>query len=126
MDRETALQARQAFVEAVAILAAPADAQIAWLTGIGTRPSADELGLEFDDWYQILDQLQEQGVVSRSALAVSEELSTALTQLSKEQWDEAALGEPAWMHVRRAAGLALVELLKSAPQPRSVFVQAAS
>lgn len=126
VDREAALQARQAFVAAVAILAAPADAQIAWLAGLGTRPSADELALEFDDWYQLLDQLQGIGVVSSSAVALSEDLSAVLTQLNNEQWDESALTGPTWTLVRHAAGLALVELLRSAPEPRSVFVQAAS
>lgn len=127
MEREAAINARRALVEAVAILAAPAESQLAWLASIGTRPSADELALEFDDWYQLVPQMETLGVVSRRAVVLAAALSQALSDIGDEQWDEAALGAAAaWDHVRHSAGLTLVELLKSSPEPRSAYVRAAS
>lgn len=127
MERDAALNARRALVEAVALLAAPADAQAAWLSSIGTSPSADELALEFGDWYQLLGQLEALGLVSSSAVSSSDALSHALAELPEGSWDESALARhPMWAQIRHFAGLALVELVTSSPEPRATYVRAAS
>lgn len=127
MEREWALNARRALVEAVAILAAPAEAQVARLSSIGTRPSADELALEFDDWYQLIPQLEALGIVSQRTADLADGVARALTGIREGQWEESALAaNPAWNHVRQSAGLTLVELLKSSPEPHPAYVRAAS
>ncbi len=127
MELDAAMNVRRALIESVAILAAPAEAQIAWLASIGAGPLADELGLEFDDSYRLLPELESLHVVSAVANQLSTEVSTALDGIPRSEWTESAIAtEPAWERVRRSAGLALVALLESSPEPRSVYVHVAS
>lgn len=127
MERDMAMNVRRALIESVAVLAAPANAQIAWLTSIGTGPLADELGLEFDSWYRLLPELESLHVVSSVATQLSKAVSDALEEVPQSKWTETALTfDPAWERVRRSAGLALVALLESSPEPRSVYVRTAS
>jgi hypothetical protein len=119
------MNARRAFLEAIAILAAPAEAQVAWLASIGTGRSADELALEFDDWYRLIPQLSELGMVSAGAAELADGVSAALSAIPKAEWSDKSLANaPAWERVRRSAGLALVALMECSPEPRTVYVHA--
>ena len=88
---------------------------------------AAQAPLEFDDWYQLLGQMEALGLVSASAVSSSDALSQALAELPEGGWDESALARhPMWAQIRHFAGLALVELVRSSPEPRATYVRAAS
>jgi hypothetical protein len=97
-------------------LAKPASEQIAYLKALGTYPSADELGLEFDDVAgavlgdeQILSEEQRESV-----RAVDELLETMSGPQHAELWTgEGLLGSDEWQRVRDAAAVALAGL----PEP---------
>ncbi len=115
MNRDEAILARQQLWNATALLASPSDAQIAWLQKVGTYPLADELVLEFDDSAAVLDQLVSAGLVTEAGAAAVARANDALDQLQQGDTDwsaESLAVSGLWNEVRRAAGMALVELLE--------------
>src|SRR5207244_10662977 len=97
---------------AVANLAADPDAQAAYLRGLGTWPSLDELALELDD-------VAEAAVVGApTPLRESvDRLSRRLDEMSGEAnahlWQPSALYAPEWADVRSLAQRALAVMGQS-------------
>jgi hypothetical protein len=126
MERESGLRIRRGLQDSIALLASPAEAQIAWLKELGVAPLADELALEFDELTQLIPQLESAGVLGRGAVVAIAELSSAVEAIPthREAWTEAALAtDVRWANIRRLAGLALVSLLISAPDEVNPLVQ---
>ncbi|WP_328612570.1 hypothetical protein OHS18_24820 [Amycolatopsis sp. NBC_00355] len=89
----------------------PAERQQAWLREIGIPVCADELALEFDDFYEDLGRSPGHGEAT-PALA---ELDRLLTRMSGEVnahlWTfDALAAEPDWRRVRELATAALAVL----------------
>ncbi|WP_410669524.1 hypothetical protein [Amycolatopsis sp. cmx-4-68] len=96
------------FREALTRLTWPAERQQAWLREIGVPGLADELALEFDDFYEPLGRSLGHG----DATPVLAELDALLTRMSGEVnahlWRPDALtSEPDWQRVRELATAAL-------------------
>ncbi len=84
--------------EAVARLAASATVQRAYLQELGVVPSADELGLEFDDALApVRHQLHGEAA---AALRILDEL---LSEMDETLWSTNALEDQAWQRVRETA-----------------------
>jgi len=103
-----------AWVRAIAVLAASAEHQEAWLDSLGPVASwnVSELGLEFDDGYLLLDQWVEAGWVASAAVQPIAALNSMLDQMSGEGnaalWTREALRQhEAWRKVRTLAVAAL-------------------
>jgi hypothetical protein len=126
MERESGLRIRRGLQDSIALLASPAEAQIAWLKELDVAPLADELALEFDELTQLIPQLESAGVLDRGAVDAIAELSSAVEAIPalREAWTEAALAtDVRWANIRRLAGLALVSLLISAPDEVNPLVR---
>ena len=97
-------------VRTVSLLGASADAQREHLQALGTWPSLDELGLEFDDIYPCLPALRSTQVVSDQAAAAVDRVFRLL-RVSRganvQFWDAASLPGSQWEAVREAAQAAL-------------------
>ncbi|NBH03777.1 hypothetical protein [Amycolatopsis sp. SID8362] len=96
------------FREALTRLTWPAERQQAWLREIGIPHAADELAMEFDDFYADLGRSIGHG----EAAPVLAELDGLLDRMSGEVnahlWDaEALVTEPDWQRVRELATAAL-------------------
>ena len=91
-------------------LASPPDEQEAYLRQLGTRPSLDELALEFDEEYQRLRQ-QQREVRPPVYLAALQALDVQLDAMSGENnsklWTAEALHHDEWTRVRALAREAL-------------------
>jgi hypothetical protein len=118
MDKDmTGLDARAlaSFVRAVAILALPADGQIAWLHSLdlpGQPRYVDELALEFDDGYLLSPQFVTNGWLAQEATKPLAALNVLLSDMSgsehAELWTLDALAtSPLWIKVRHQARVAL-------------------
>ena len=118
MDASNAEKVRSYLQDSLAILASPAEAQKVYLERLGTLPLTDELVLEFDDWAGLVPQLAALEVISPAAHAAVNRLLSTLEalQAAESDWElEQLRSLPEWQAVRRAAGLALVELLQPVP-----------
>lgn len=96
------------FVRAVAVLALPAEAQLAYLTSIGVPDGVDELALEFDDGRLLARQFEELGWISALFRARVAPLNALLDEMSGEDraelWTASALGAASeWERVRSLA-----------------------
>lgn len=94
------------------LAAAPA-AQIAYLDGLGTQGSADEIALEFDDAFGAMEQLVAAGVLTSEAAEALQKVDRSLADLSAMQdiWTFDALRtREEWRDVARLAGRALALL----------------
>ncbi|GIF04731.1 hypothetical protein Asi03nite_22690 [Actinoplanes siamensis] len=104
-------------MRAVAVLALPAEAQLAWVGQLLHQdiPLADELALEFDDGLRLVPTFIERGWISASALPVLTELENQLRAMSGEQnaslWEpDAVTSRPEWHRVRVLARATLTQL----------------
>jgi hypothetical protein len=102
------------FVRAIAILALPAESQIAWIDGLGVEVAGvDELALEFDDGFRLLPQFLERHWLSDGLRVHADEIDRLLTQMSGPQgpWSVDELrSDPRWADVRSRAAQALSEI----------------
>jgi hypothetical protein len=99
---------------AVQRLAAPADEQVRHLVELGSAPSADELALEFDDFFRPAVGALGDSVPARRLMLRLADLDDLLRALSErddpELWTTAALEtSPDWADVRERAAAALRE-----------------
>ena len=109
------VKALTSFLRAVAILALPADGQIAWLHSLdlpGQPHYVDELALEFDDGYLLLPQFVTKGWLAQQATEPLAALDVLLSDMSgsehAELWTLDALAtSPLWIEVRHQARVAL-------------------
>jgi hypothetical protein len=93
--------------EHLALLTSDADNQERYLRATGTSDLLDELGLEGDDYYEVL---QAQPRFQRSV--AFDAVSRALTDIPRDDWrGRAALDRAAWENVRTAARLALASAM---------------
>lgn len=106
-----------AWVRAIGILALPADQQATWLDSLGPVAAwnIDELGLEFDDGYVLLDQWIKAGWVDQKSLVPIAALNTRLDEMSGERnaalWTRQALAQhQAWREIRELATAVLITL----------------
>ena len=106
-----------AFVRAVAVLALPAEAQLAWAGQLLHQdvPLVAELAWEFDDGLRLVPTFIERDWISASALPVLTELDNQLSVMSGEQnaslWEtDAVTIRPEWHRVRALARAALTQL----------------
>jgi len=84
--------------------------QEAYLKAIGTFPSLDELGLEFDDIYLAVCEENTIGLTNnqkRSLKEVNEALLKISGDLHKEEWMSVSLGNASWAQIRLLAKEAL-------------------
>lgn len=113
--------------EAIERLAKPAKEQIAWLQEIDTYPSADELALEFDDWFRLADQLVGARIISQEAFDAMKPIDALLDEMSgpKPLWSPAALRDaPEWETIRQQAREVLPLMPRSwRPSPNAVPVR---
>jgi hypothetical protein len=97
--------------EEVELLAAPPDAQLAWLRR--ERLPVDELALQLDDSVQIgwLDRLQQSGLLGERAvgelLALHAAVMNLLTDEHQQLWADEGLTESEWLGLRELAGRAV-------------------
>ena len=110
--------------EAVANLAASADAQVSYLddsfAGLTGGQSAeaygnDELGMEFDDSFMAVGHMLEYGEISQAEIDALRSLDEMLSQWSgsehKDFWARKALfGDPRWQAIRLRASEVLALL----------------
>ena len=83
MDRDLAEAGRTNLLNAVAILASPLEAQLVWLERIGTLPLIDELALEFDDGFVLMDQLVSDGFITAASAAAEHARALGLFSLRR-------------------------------------------
>ena len=96
------------FVRAVAVLALPAEGQLAYLASIGVPDGVDELALEFDDGRLLARQFEELGWTSDVFRARVDPLNVLLDEMSGEDraelWTASALRAASeWDRVRLLA-----------------------
>ncbi len=96
-------------------LAAPAEAQVAWLKELGTYPSLDELALEFDDEFARVRSGQADHL-SPDALGALFELDQELDRISgaanARLWDPESLDGPEWRAIRELAARAAAAMVR--------------
>lgn len=104
-------------VRSVAILALPADDQVAWLRslGLGEPGLADEVALEFGDAHLLTDRLLLEGHITAAAANALNDLDRQLTLMSGPErarfWSIDALRSlEEWHQVRGLARAALFEM----------------
>jgi hypothetical protein len=104
-------------VRSVAVLALPAEAQLAWAGQLLDQDVLliDELALEFDDGLRLVPTFIERDWISASALPVLIELDNQLNAMSGEQnaslWKpDAVTSRPEWHRVRALARAALTQV----------------
>lgn len=98
------------FVRAVAVLALPAEEQVAWLSSLrmGEPGFADELALELEDGVLLANQFVQAGWLSSGALITVTELDSFLTAKSvpgsEDFWNLDSLrNDGEWNRVRSMA-----------------------
>jgi hypothetical protein len=104
-------RALASFLRAVAVLALPADDQLAWPRSLGLPGEpyyVDELALEFDDGYLLLSQFVANEWLPQRVVEPIAVLNTLLSDMSgpeqTELWGlEALAGSPLWGNVRHQA-----------------------
>jgi hypothetical protein len=106
--------------EAVERLAAPPEAQTAWLRETATYPSLHELALEFDDADQLLPELVTRKLISPRTVECLAAVDSCLAKMSGpsnlSQWEPQALSQGAWRELRDRAREAFATL----PAPATV------
>lgn len=92
-------------IAALARLAAPAEAQLTYLSELGVTGSIDELGLEFDDFFRPLEPFMESSQGWEKALETLRELNSSLESVQLP-WNVAALRQSSnWENIRRMAAI---------------------
>ncbi|MBZ4324054.1 hypothetical protein, partial [Streptomyces huiliensis] len=93
---------RRLLLESLAVLAADASAQVAWLAGHGVQ--ADEIALDFDHAYGLAPLLVEEGRLGHGVLPDLREIDAVCAGMTGDDWTREALrtGE-GWDRVRHAA-----------------------
>lgn len=105
------------FIRAVAVLALPADGQIAWLRslGLGEPEVVDELGDEYYQQWILLSQFIEAGLVPQRAKDALDRLNDLVGELIHPDSDladvQSLVSADEWNAVREAA-LECLTLLK--------------
>jgi hypothetical protein len=95
-------------LRAVGRLALAPEAQIAYLSSIGTAPSADELGLEFHESLTCVDLIRARGWLTALEASMLEVLDTKLERMCRpgreSLWDVEALSTAdEWKEIRQRA-----------------------
>lgn len=105
------------FVRAVALLSLTSQMQIEWLSslGLGEPGACDELALEFDDGFKMINAFIEADIVPKKALDSLQLLDRRLGKMSGPEnaslWTLGALEtSPEWKEVRELAGRCLRDL----------------
>ena len=97
----------------LALLASSETDQRAHLVQLGTLPSLDELGLEFDDIYPTAHWMAARGMISEEAERAIDGIARALREAGREDpyfWDERTLTGSAWQAIRGLARRALAHV----------------
>ncbi|WOX19972.1 hypothetical protein [Streptomyces solicathayae] len=97
---------RRLLMEALTVVAAPVSAQEAWLKKHGVE--TDEIALDFDHAFRMVEGLMEEGLVSRDVLPDLRMIDSIFDEMSRDEspnrWAATALSSDAeWI---RARGLA--------------------
>lgn len=96
------------FREALTRLTWPAERQRAWLREIGVAWGADELAMEFDDFYADLGRSVGHGAATPILAELDGLLSRMSGEVNEHLWvPEALEAEPDWQRVRELATAAL-------------------
>ena len=101
--------------DAVIILALPANEQLMFLEGWGDRSAIDELALDYDDQFQVVNGMTaEQSKLTQGELSALRTLDRQLDQMSgkanaKNWMVEALQSSDCWKEVRTLASIALVK-----------------
>lgn len=102
------------FIRAIAVLAFPAEDQIAWIRSVPIGlVDADELALEFDDGYRLLPQFESLGWIPEAVRGPADDIDRLLTQMSGPSgpWSFDDLrSDSRWTEVRLVALRALSAL----------------
>lgn len=117
MDHQETIVPR--LVMALRHLTLPAPDQVAYLHGLGTAPSVDELALELDDVLGLVPEAIRSGSLSAqqadAVRAVVDRLDAFSGAGHEDLWDVSALSVAAeWQDVRRLSALALQTLDQAA------------
>lgn len=115
MNAEVAPRSLGRFVRALAVLALPSTAQIAWLESLGVdvSHSADELAMEFEDGYALLWYLIPERWLAEEVRPTLDEMNGLLRGMSGPTgpWSFDDLGsDPRWEQLRLLARRALSEI----------------
>ncbi|MGK5640628.1 hypothetical protein ACSNOK_20270 [Streptomyces sp. URMC 126] len=128
MDRPGPAFRRRLLLDALALLAADASEQIAWLTEHGV--AADEIALDFDHAFGMAGALAGEGWLGRSVLRDLREIDGVLRAMSgtgnADRWErDAPAVDEGWDRVRRAARRVLVAELGDwrRPLPRITVIR---
>ncbi|GGM20624.1 hypothetical protein GCM10010129_76180 [Streptomyces fumigatiscleroticus] len=111
---------RRLLIEALTVLAADAQAQIAWLAAHDVV--TDEIALDFDHAFGLADVLVEEGNLDPGVLADVREIDAVLAEMSgavnAERWTKDALCVDAgWSRARRLARRVLDAELEEGQRP---------
>lgn len=105
------------FVRAIGLLALPSEAQIAWLSslGLGKPGASDELALEFDDGFKMINAFVAADIVPPKALDSLQLLDRQLAGISgpgnASLWTLDALKtSPQWKEIRELASRCIRDL----------------
>ncbi|MFJ1760400.1 hypothetical protein ACIOD2_08795 [Amycolatopsis sp. NPDC088138] len=99
------------FREALARLTWPAGRQQEWLREIGIPVCADELALEFDDFYEVIGAWGGHGEAAPALAELDRLLARMSGEVNAHLWTpEALVAEPDWQRVRELATAALAVL----------------
>jgi hypothetical protein len=91
--------------EHLSLLASEAHNQEVYLRSLGTWDLLDELGLEWDDYYDVLKS--QTTTFSQKQLEVFDKVGEVLDAIPNGSWSGPSLNLPAWDNVRQAAAEAL-------------------
>ncbi len=86
---------------AVHLLALDSESQVGELVRRALSPSADELGLLFEDAFQMVPQLRDAGALTAEETALLAELNDCLDRIS--DWEVSFLDSPSWVEARTLA-----------------------
>ncbi|MDI1459044.1 hypothetical protein NHG22_35340 [Streptomyces sp. ATE26] len=111
---------RRLLVEALTVLAADPQTQIAWLARHNVV--TDEIALDFDHAFGMAESLAEEGYVDREVLPDLREIDAVLSEMSgpenADRWTKEALHvDEGWIRARRLARRTLVAELGEWQQP---------
>ncbi|WP_246096191.1 hypothetical protein [Streptomyces botrytidirepellens] len=111
---------RRLLIESLTVLAADAEAQVAWL--VRHAVMTDEIALDFDHAFRMAWSLVEEGQVDRGVMADLQELDAIISGMSggdnADRWTRHALStDEGWALARRLARRVLVEELGEWQQP---------
>jgi hypothetical protein len=95
-------------LEALKRLAAPAEEQVAYLRGLGSFPSLDELALEFDDVFGPPGTPPPDGAWEDALRSLDAVLNAMSGRENSHLWIADALDGPEWAAVRALARDAVV------------------